>query len=86
MIAQTTGGEEKIMSSLMSKFIFWFSVIVLAFLPGGIFISVFLLALYYLLPSLRCFDQNKVDSSSFDDSRPHCDMKAYSQDTLEGMK
>ena len=34
----------------MQKTLFWFFVIVLAFLPGGIFISVFLLTLYYLVP------------------------------------
>ncbi|MCH7648382.1 MAG: hypothetical protein IIA83_07240 [Thaumarchaeota archaeon] len=34
----------------MQKALFWFFVIVLAFLPSGIFISVFLLALYYLAP------------------------------------
>ena len=34
----------------MQKALFWFFIIVLAFLPGGIFISVFLLALYYLVP------------------------------------
>jgi len=34
----------------MQKALFFFFVIVLAFLPGGIFISVFLLALYYLGP------------------------------------
>jgi len=35
---------------LTQKVLFWFFIIVLAFLPGGIFISVFLLALYYLVP------------------------------------
>jgi len=34
----------------MQKGLFFFCVIVLAFIPGGIFISVFLLALYYLVP------------------------------------
>jgi len=34
----------------MQKALFWFFVIVLAFIPGGLFISVFLLALYYLVP------------------------------------
>jgi len=34
----------------MQKALFWFFIIVLAFIPGGIFISVFLLALYYLGP------------------------------------
>jgi len=34
----------------MQKTLFFFFVIVLAFLPGGIFISVFLLSLYYLVP------------------------------------
>ena len=35
---------------MIQKALFWFFIIVLAFLPGGIFISVFLLALYYLGP------------------------------------
>ena len=35
---------------VFSKSLFFFFIIVLAFLPGGIFISVFLLALYYLVP------------------------------------
>ncbi len=35
---------------MTQKALFFFFVIVLAFLPGGIFISVFLLALYYLVP------------------------------------
>ena len=34
----------------MQKILFFFFIIVLAFIPGGIFISVFLLALYYLVP------------------------------------
>ena len=34
----------------MQKAFFWLFVIVLAFIPGGLFISVFLLALYYLVP------------------------------------
>jgi len=34
----------------MQKALFWLFVIVLAFIPGGLFISVFLLALYYLVP------------------------------------
>jgi len=35
---------------LIQKPLFWFFIIVLAFIPGGIFISVFLLALYYFVP------------------------------------
>ena len=35
---------------MTQKALFWFFIIVLAFLPGGIFISVFLLTLYYLVP------------------------------------
>ena len=34
----------------MQKILFFFFIIVLAFILGGIFISVFLLALYYLVP------------------------------------
>jgi len=35
---------------LIQQTLFFLFIIVLAFLPGGIFISVFLLALYYLVP------------------------------------
>ena len=35
---------------MTQKILFFFFIIVLAFIPGGIFISVFLLALYYLVP------------------------------------
>jgi len=38
------------MMTTIQRGLFFFFVIVIAFLPGGIFISVFLLALYYLGP------------------------------------
>jgi len=45
---------------LIQKALFWFFIIVLAFLPGGIFISVFLLALYYLGPLFLEKDSKKI--------------------------
>ena len=45
----------------MQKALFWFFIIVLAFLPGGIFISVFLLALYYLVPLFLENNSNKTE-------------------------
>lgn len=74
------------MSSATTKFFFWFSVIVLAFLPGGIFISVFLLALYYLGPVFLANKHTirfKVKDSS---NRNHSTINQYSEDTLEEMK
>ena len=45
----------------MQKALFWLFIIVLAFLPGGIFISVFLLALYYLVPLFLENNSNKTE-------------------------
>jgi len=84
---------------LIQKSLFWFFVIVLAFLPGGIFISVFLLALYYLGPLFleNNSDEKKTSSSEiyniiqraryhrFEDVETN-EMKSYSADTLEEMK
>jgi hypothetical protein len=73
--------------SKTTKFFFWFSVIILAFLPGGIFISVFLLALYYIGPM---FLANKYtiqfevkDESS---NQENITMNQYDSDTLEEMR
>jgi len=45
----------------MQKALFWLFVIVLAFIPGGLFISVFLLALYYLVPLFLENNSNKTE-------------------------
>lgn len=73
--------------SKTTKFFFWFSVIVLAFLPGGIFISVFLLALYYIVPMFLAKHYTtrfeiKDDSSNQD----NVGMNQYDCDTLEEMR
>jgi len=84
---------------MIQKILFFFFVIVIAFLPGGIFISIFLLALYYLAPTLTSnnFQNEEVDvyeykihlelsnlmESSEQEKR---DMQSYSKETLEEMK
>jgi len=80
----------------MQKGLFFFCVIVLAFIPGGIFISVFLLALYYLVPLFLEQNNKKQDTPEFtvhfqlvenknsDPEDPN--MKSFSKDTLEEMK
>ena len=84
---------------MIQKSLFWFFIIVLAFLPGGIFISVFLLALYYLVPLLitNNSDEKKLSSleiyniiqraryQRFEDGENN-EIKSYSNDTLEEMK
>jgi len=70
---------------------------VIAFLPGGIFISVFLLALYYLVPLFLSQNSkeekdareftirfNIVEAKRTNVENPN--MKLYSNDTLEKMK
>ena len=82
---------------MIQKILFFFFVIVIAFFPGGIFISVFLLALYYLVPLFLSqnskeekdvreftFRFNIVDVSKTNIEDPS--MKSYSNDTLEKMK
>ena len=84
---------------MIQKALFFFSVIVLAFLPGGIFISVFLLSLYYLVPLFitNNSDEKKISSLEYykilQRSRHHRsadgetnEIKSYSDDTLEEMK
>jgi len=84
---------------LIQKSLFWFFIIVLAFLPGGIFISVFLLSLYYLVPlfTTNNSDEKKISSLEiyniiqraryyrFTDGETN-EIKSYSDDTLEEMK
>jgi len=73
---------------IISKILFFFFVIVLGFVPGGIFISFFLLALYYLPQILKSY-QNDSDELILNDAvngiEPE-EMKAYSEGTLEEMK
>ena len=87
------------MMTTIQKALFFFFVIVLAFLPGGIFISVFLLALYYLVPSFtdKSQEEKLLDSVEFtvrfepkikqnSDVISTKKMDSYSKDTLEEMK
>jgi len=78
----------------MSNFLqilFFFFVIVLGFVPGGIFISFFLLVLYYF-PQILKSNENDCDeiivnleSNATSGIEPE-EMKSYSEDTLEAMK
>lgn len=84
---------------MIQKAFFFFFVIVLAFLPGGIFISVFLLSLYYLVPLFITNNSDEKNISSleyykilqrdryyrFADGETN-EIKSYSNDTLEEMK
>jgi len=82
---------------LIQKILFFFFVIVIAFFPGGIFISVFLLALYYLVPLFLSQNSkeekdtreftihfNIVEAKRTNIENPN--MKSYTDDTLEEMK
>ena len=82
---------------MIQKILFFFFIFVIAFIPGGIFISVFLLALYYLVP---LFQNNSKEEKikhpeytiSFKlveiltDVDKIDNMNSYSDDTLEEMK
>jgi len=71
---------------LFQKILFFFFVIVLAFLPGGIFISVFLLALYYLVPMFLA-NKYTIKFEIKDNSLDQNDtMNQYSENTLEEIK
>ena len=78
----------------MTRALFFFFVIVLAFIPGGLFISVFLLALYYIVP-LFLENNSRKEEEAFELTIPFkvtgiatsgANMKSYSDDTLEEMK
>jgi len=84
---------------MIQKFLFFFFIFVIAFLPGGIFISVFLLALYYIAPTLASNNfQNedmdvyeykiRLDLSNLKETleQEKQDMQSFSKDTLEEMK
>jgi len=85
---------------IVHKIVFFISVVILAFIPGGIFISFVLLLLYYGPSMLKSFlaevneDEKNSQENTFrctiiepDYSRyPLTKMDAYSDDTLEEMK
>jgi len=81
------------------KFFFWFSVIVLAFLPFGIIMSFALLLLYYGVPYIKsefqdicndCYDEYTVEEYDYtvkvEPEEKIESIKEYSDDTLEEMK
>lgn len=71
---------------MFQKILFFFFVVVLAFLPGGVFISVFLLALYYLVPMFLA-NRYTIKFEVKDDSLEQNDAaNQYSENTLEEMK
>ena len=82
---------------MIQKILFFFFIIVIAFFPGGIFISVFLLVLYYLVPlflSQKSKDENNSNefvihfrmANNYNADKEKADMKSYSSDTLEELK
>ena len=82
----------------INKFIFWFSVIVLAFMPFGIIMSFALLLLYYGVPYIKsefrdlCNDSDENTVEEYDYTvkvEPKNESKSqneYSDDTLEEMR
>ena len=66
----------------VNKFLFWFFVIVLAFLPFGIIMTFALLILYYGVPYIKSELQ---DVSNFEPKNTEF-MNEYSDDTLDKMK
>ena len=82
---------------MIQKILFFFFIFVIAFFPGGIFISVFLLTLYYLVPlflSQKSKNENNADEfvihfrmwNNYNTDAEKADMKSYSSDTLEELK
>jgi len=84
---------------MIQKILFFFFIIVIVFLPGGIFISVFLLTLYYLAPALASNNFQNEEMDVYERKirlelsnlkktleREKQDMQSYSKDTLEEMK
>ena len=72
----------------MHKFFFWFSVIVLAFMPFGIIMSFVLLLLYYGVPYIKSelgdvCDENNIEQNDFTNEKP---INKFSDDTLEEMR
>jgi len=87
---------------MIHKFLFFFFVLVLAFIPGGFFVSVALIFLYYLPSFLKSTIKEAINDSqeTFENNHyPIMDqittigtdktlqkMNSYSDDTLEEMK
>lgn len=73
-------------TNLNHRILFFISVIVLAFLPGGIIVSVLLLALYCFVPALLAKGGCTVKFEARSDPEQSGTMGQYSEDTLEGMR
>ncbi len=82
-----------------SRFLFWFFVIVLAFMPFGIIMSFAILLLYYGVPYIKsefkdvcndCPDEYTVEeydvTINVEPKKKEKNIKEYSDDTLEEMK
>jgi hypothetical protein len=75
----------------LNKFIFWFSVIVLAFMPFGIIMSFALLLLYYGVPYIKsefqgiCED-NIVENTIEEPKEEFRNIKEFSDKTLDEMR
>ncbi len=73
----------------LNKFIFWFSVIVLVFMPFGIIMSFALLLLYYGVPYIKselgdvCAEKYTIEQN---DSTNDESINKFSDDTLEEMR
>jgi|APSaa5957512535_1039671.scaffolds.fasta_scaffold194805_3 hypothetical protein len=81
----------------LNKFIFWFSVIVLTFMPFGIIMSFALLLLYYGVPYIKselkddCTDEYTVEveydyANNIESVQKEQVINEFSDDTLEEMK
>lgn len=87
MIVNIDGEEEKTMSRV-SEFLLWTCVIVLAFVPGGIFIAMFLLAIYYgpmLFAGRDIYIIRDVTRDKEEQQSPQR-MNEYDSETLDDMK
>ena len=75
---------------IVLKILFFSFVIILGFVPGGIFISFILLVLYYLPQILKSYQDDSEDKVILvvkDAVNGESEeMKSYSTDTLEDMK
>ncbi len=82
-----------------SRFLFWFFVIVLAFMPFGIIMSFVILLLHYGVPYIKselkdvcndCTDEYTVEeydvTINVEPKKKEKNIKEYSDDTLEEMK
>jgi len=72
----------------LSKYVFFLLVAALAFVPGGIYVSIFLLALYcFVLPHLNGKKGRTAESAAGRDPPGRKDaMSRYSVDTLDEMR